>query len=267
MVPFVKVLEEEWVTDVEALRLLDGKADGLLPLMLSRQPQHLVEHADDIDAKFLEEEKGYDGGGDARSPQEDGKKKKKKRGTPPPARERGSQCRPATPAESAPTPIREAQEDRAPGGAGAGGPGGAGGVEGDPGAGAFAEEDIEIRKVHAHLIAEARATFPTRASLEDAVATRQAEVDAAVDSGFDVGRDTLARAARADDEIRRLLPLRRVLPTKADVEEMIGILREHEGGYARDSDAGRAQVVRAEIEELQAQIGEEERYLQDRVAA
>merc|ERR1740121_2548128 len=133
--------------------------------------------------------------------------------------------------------------------------------DGEDESAAAAEDDLETRQLHASLITKARAQFPTRAALEDALASRQREVNAAVDRGFDVDRETLMRAAQAEDEVRRLLPLRLILPTAEDLAEMIGVLREHEEGHERNGDAEKACIVRSEIEELQEQIEKEERHL------
>ena len=55
---FVQRLETEWVTDVEALRRLDGQTlDRILPLMLSREVQRLINHADSIDTQYLEDDR------------------------------------------------------------------------------------------------------------------------------------------------------------------------------------------------------------------
>lgn len=55
---FVQRLETEWVTDVEALRRLDGQTlDRILPLMLSREVQRLINHADSIDTLYLEDDR------------------------------------------------------------------------------------------------------------------------------------------------------------------------------------------------------------------
>ena len=44
---FVRILENEWITDVDALRRTDGDAlDELLPLLLSRELQRLIHHDD-----------------------------------------------------------------------------------------------------------------------------------------------------------------------------------------------------------------------------
>merc|ERR1719356_1626993 len=64
--------------------------------------------------------------------------------------------------------------------------------------------DIEIRRMHAYLIADARRKFPTREALEDSIAERRAEAKATLDCGFSVDRETLSRAALADDEVRKL---------------------------------------------------------------
>merc|ERR1712194_373075 len=122
-------------------------------------------------------------------------------------------------------------------------------------------EDLEIRKLHAHLIADARKKFPTREALEDSISERQLEVEAAVNSGFDVDKQTLARAALADDEVRKLLPLRLILPTITDLNEMISVLLVHKEDAMRNLKIDRARDIQSEIDELQEQISKEERYL------
>lgn len=127
-------------------------------------------------------------------------------------------------------------------------------------------EDLEIRKLHADLIADAREKFPTREALEDNIRERQIEVETAVNSGFDVNKQTLARAALADDEVRKLLPLRLILPTSADLNEMISVLQMHKEGAMRDLDRDMAQSIQSEIDELQDQINLEEQYLLTKTA-
>ena len=260
---FVDKLEDEWVTDVEALRRLDCETlDDLLPLMLSRELQRLINHADSIDVKFLEAERlapTNSGSGSTprgRSPKKSSKKKKKKRSHRR-VKKRGH-YRPVSRPEGPLTPISETEEDHhSPNFAGsdcqlsirteARSAYSAGSAlsniqvpdeeDEECEEGAIDEdqlidedqaideelneeancnddivqsasiEDLEIRKLHAHLIADARKKFPTREALENSIAERQAEVEAAVDSGFDVDKQTLARAALADDEVRKLLPL------------------------------------------------------------
>ena len=100
-----------------------------------------------------------------------------------------------------------------------------------------------------------------REALENSIAERQAEVEAAVDSGFDVDKQTLARAALADDEVRKLLPLRLILPTITDLNEMISVLLVHKEDAMRNLKIDRARDIQSEIDELQEQISKEERYL------
>jgi hypothetical protein len=123
------------------------------------------------------------------------------------------------------------------------------------------KEDLEIRHRHAALIAEARKAFPTRASLEDCINLRREEVEAAVNSGFDVDKETLARAALADDEIRKLLPLRLILPTWADLVEMVQVLQTHKENAGRDLKLDEVLELKSEIEEIQGQIDLERKYL------
>ena len=86
-------------------------------------------------------------------------------------------------------------------------------------------------------------------------------MEAAVNSGFDVDKDALARAALADDEVRKLLPLRLILPTTADLYEMIQVLQQHKEQAMRDLDMGKATGIQSEIDELADQVEEEERYV------
>lgn len=123
------------------------------------------------------------------------------------------------------------------------------------------DNELEIRKMHAALIADAREKFPTREALEDAIRERQREVEAACQSGFSIDKETLARAAVADDEVRKLLPLRLILPTTRDLTEMIGVLQIHKEAALRGLNIAKAEGIESEINELRNQIEEEERYV------
>ena len=274
---FLNVLKDEWVTDVEALRRLDGRTlDELLPIMLSRELQRLIHHADSIDNKFLEDR------GRGRSPS---KKEIKKRSTrrikkSPSTRDHHHHEMPPQNGSLAPIcedgenphltpdgavsetkddkndqddcaadPTKEQEEDDD------------NSFEEDNLILTASKEDLEIRHRHAALIAEARKAFPTRASLEDCINLRREEVEAAVNSGFDVDKETLARAALADDEIRKLLPLRLILPTWADLVEMVQVLQTHKENAGRDLKLDEVLELKSEIEEIQGQIDLERKYL------
>jgi len=122
-------------------------------------------------------------------------------------------------------------------------------------------EGPEIRTLHANLIADAHQKFPTREALEDSIRERQAEIKAAVDSGFDVDEQTRARAELANDEMRKLLPLRMILHTGTDLTEMIGALQVYKEGAIRSLDMKKARNIQSEMDELQDQINKEEQYL------
>jgi len=286
---YLKILEDEWVTDVEALRRLDGETlDCLLPILLSREVQRLMNFADNIDDKFLTEDKGNDGKW-VRESRERGrspyKKKIKKR---PSRRSMKKSAEPRrisrsnSPPEAALNTINEESDDdalsvvtevRSRTGSGTKVRINDQPTEMEPTEQIQEEEldeteassefdnDLHIRKTHANLIADARKKFPTRESLEDAIRERQAEVEAAVNSGFDVDKQTLSRAALADDEVRKLLPLRLILPTVADLTEMVGVLQVHKENALRNLNLNKAVSIQTEIDELNAQITEEERYI------
>ena len=273
---FLNVLEDEWVTDVEALRRLDGKTlDELLPLMLSRELQRLIHQADSIDNKFLKDQSR------GRSPS---KKKRKKRSTrqinkSPSTRGHHHREMPQSDGLMAPIcedgenshttqessfetkddkndqdkcaadPTEEQEEDDDDS------------VEEDNLILTASKEDLEIRHRHAALIAEARKAFPTRERLEDYINLRRLEVEAAVNCGFNVDKETLARAALADDEVRKLLPLRLILPTMADLVEMVQVLEMHKENAGRDLKLDELLELTSEIEEIQAQIDLERKYL------
>jgi hypothetical protein len=235
---FLEVLEDEWVTDVEALRRLDGRTlDDLLPIMLSRELQRLIHHADSIDIKFLQDDEDS-----VRSPYV---KRNKKKGSTRSHHRRvlttqDSSLAPICEHGETPTAIRdeyEANEDK--------------------------EDDLEISRKHANLIAEARKSFPTRTALEDCIQFRRAEVEAAVNSSFDVSKETLARAALADDEVRKLLPLRLILPSLADLEEMVNVLKSNKlEVMQKDSkNSVKLEAIDAEIDELTKQIELEQMYV------
>jgi DNA-directed RNA polymerase subunit RPC12/RpoP len=123
------------------------------------------------------------------------------------------------------------------------------------------DHELEMRKLRANLIADARKKFPTRESLEDAIRERQQEVERAVNSGFDVDKQTLSRAALADDEVRRLLPLRLILPSIHDLQEMIGVLQIHKENSLRNTNHKKALRLQKEIDELQQQLDLEKQYV------
>jgi DNA-directed RNA polymerase subunit RPC12/RpoP len=285
---YMKDLEDEWVTDVEALRRLDGETlDNLLPIVLSREVQRLMSQADNIDDKFLTEdtETGKWVRSDkipeltesrGRSSNRKGKKKSKRSS----ARKVKRSLHSLTPQDSL-NAIAEEDDDaqtvysvrtEAP--------------NGDPlpvqshssskvrihetptEVNEYESEEqheidseLKIRKMHANLIADARKKFPTRESLEDAIRERQQQVEAAVNSGFDVDKQTLSRAALADDEVRRLLPLRLILPSINDLREMVGVLQVHKENALRNSNLKKAVRLQDEIDELESQLDLEKKYV------
>jgi hypothetical protein len=271
---FIKILEDEWVTDVEALRRLDcWTLDDLLPLMLSRELQRLINHADSIDRKFLEDR------GRGRSPT---KKKKKKRSI---RRIKKSLAdrhhHPMMHPDGSLAPICEDEENPHPTHSDDNGMEHNEDKQDEITTGTSEEQDNdhdntsdddalissasmenpETRERHVNLIAEARKTFPTREALEDCIQSRREEVEAAINSSFDVDKETLERAALADEEVRKLLPLRLILPTMADLEEMVLVLEEHkENAICEKNDVLIRQFI-SEIEELQGQIDLERRYI------
>jgi hypothetical protein len=277
---YVKILADEWVTDVEALRRLDSDTlDDLLPLMLSRELHKMIHQADGIDTKFLQEEGNLERG---RSPKKSMKKSKKKR-----SHRRASKRthhQPITAPEGPLSPISEIGENSASVSFGEDQPviGLEEPMEEEEGADADEEEvqdeaeeeenaeitqttsvddDLEIRKLHANLIAEARTKFPTREELEDAIRERHNEVKVAINSGFNVDKEAITRAALADDEMRKLLPLRLILPTAADLHEMVTALQMHKEGAIREFDMEKARMIQSEIDELQDQLDLEKKYI------
>jgi flavodoxin len=235
---FLEVLEDEWVTDVEALRRLDGRTlDDLLPIMLSRELQRLIHHADSIDDMFLQDDEGS-----VRSPNV--KRNKKKGST------RSHHRRVLTTQDSSLAPICEKGESPTA-------------FRDEYEANKDKEDDFEISRKHANLIAEARKSFPTRTALEDCIQFRRAEVEAAVNSSFDVSKETLARAALADDEVRKLLPLRLILPSLADLEEMVNVLKSNKLEVMQKDSKNivKLEAIDAEIDELTKQIELEQMYV------
>lgn len=134
-----------------------------------------------------------------------------------------------------------------------------------------------------HLIADAsrraksfghaRNKFSSREALEDAIhelkikfeqeqqEAMTATVDAAgeKESGFHPKEKLLTFTA--EDELRELYPLRLMLPTVGDLMEMIKMLQIQRERAMRKLDMDKANIVQWEIDELQSQINEEERYL------
>ncbi|KAL7446611.1 hypothetical protein ACHAXM_011633 [Skeletonema potamos] len=256
---FLAVLEEEWVTDVEAIRRLDvATLDSILPIMLSRELQRLVNHSNSVDGEYLKRSRGRR----RDKPSKFAKKKTKKRSARrkpasrlhlPPIHEEyntnGNETFPITEEEDETTEddtVTDNTDDH---------------VSSASCTEEGTVEEDEMRKNHAALVFEARNRFPTREALEDAIRERQATVSLAVGSGFDVDKQTLAQAALADDEVRKLLPLRLVLPTVSDLREMTDVLQTHKETALKSFDVKKALRIQTEIDEIQTQIDEEEKYL------
>ena len=122
----------------------------------------------------------------------------------------------------------------------------------------------------AHIVATARKRYATREALEDAIRdchaqVRKEETEEAAAGGrgiknsrFDTERKLVSAA---EDELRSLYPLRLILPTVADLTEMIVMLQRHREKSMRNLDMVSADSLQREIDELQYQIDEEERYL------
>eukprot|EP00984_Skeletonema_dohrnii_P023652 scaffold12756_cov117-Skeletonema_dohrnii-CCMP3373.AAC.2 len=96
-------------------------------------------------------------------------------------------------------------------------------------------------------IAKARKEFLTREALEDAI---NMNVEAA-----EAGNE------QADEELRRLFPLRFVLPTAADMTEMIEALQKKKTNAMRHVNMIEANKIQAEIDELEYQVQKEETYI------
>lgn len=263
---FLEVLEEEWVTDVEAIRRLDGDTlDAILPIMLSRELQRLVNHANLVDGEYLRKSRGRT----KKRPGTSAKKIKKKRSS----RKKPSARYGLTPInetsiveeeeeeeEESTADVEEEESECTPDKEDGSTPSAS-----DNSGSSSVDEEIMAQK-HAALVLEARTRFPTRAALEDAIRERQAIVKAAVSSGFDVDKQTLAKAALADDEVRKLLPLRLVLPSVADLEEMVEVLQSHKEIALKSHDVRKALGIQKEIDEIQRQIEEEGKYLRKKRA-
>ena len=268
---FLEALEEEWVTDVEAIRRLDGDTlDAILPIMLSRELQRLVNHANLVDGEYLRKPRGHT----KKRPGKSAKKTKKKRSsrkklsryslTPiNETDEEEEQGEEITVEEESTADVEEEESECTPDKEDGSTP------SASDNSGSSSVDEESVAQKHAALVFEARTRFPTRAALEDAIRDRQAIVKAAVSSGFDVDKQTLAQAALADDEVRKLLPLRLVLPSIDDLEEMLEVLQSHKQIALKSHDVRnvrKALGIQKEIDEIQNQIGEEAKYLKKKRA-
>lgn len=256
---FLDVLEEEWVTDVEAIRRLDGATlDSILPIMLSRELQRLVNHSNTVDGEYLR----------TRGRRRHKSSKLAKKNT----RRRSGRTKPAPRStldpineesnsnKNASTLIEEGEDETVLTSYSA-----AATVEVEENTAVdTTADDDETRKNQAALVIEARKQFSTRGALEDAIHERQALVSQAVGSGFDVDKQTLAQAALADDEVRKLLPLRLSLPTVDDLNEMIVVLKQHKEDALKVNDFTKALKIQTEMDEIEKQIAEEEKYFREK---
>ncbi len=96
-------------------------------------------------------------------------------------------------------------------------------------------------------MANARKEFLTREALEDAISNKIEEAEAGNEE--------------AQDELRRIFPLRFVLPTAADMREMVEVLSEKKAIALRQVDMMEANKIQAEIDDLEYQIHLEETYI------
>ena len=99
-------------------------------------------------------------------------------------------------------------------------------------------------------LANARKEFLTREALEDAI-TMNVEAAEAGD-------------AQADEELRRLFPLRFVLPTAAEMKEMLEALQKRKINAMRQVSIAEASKIQAEIDELEYQVDKEETHIRKR---
>lgn len=99
-------------------------------------------------------------------------------------------------------------------------------------------------------LANARKEFLTREALEDAI-TLNVEAAEAGDE-------------QADEELRRLFPLRFVLPTAAEMKEMIEALQKKKTNAMRQVSIAEASKIQAEIDELEYQVDKEETHIRKR---
>lgn len=266
---FLVFLEAEWVTDVEAIRRLDGGTlDSILPIMLSRELQRLVNHSNIVDGEYLRPSRGCIKKKHYKYTKKN-KKKRSARSKPAsrlhlaldPINEEGNENAKEEEVESAYTNrsavVAEGEDNTATDKTDDAS------IPSHTSASCTEEGNVEddMHKNHAVLILEARAKFPTREALEDAIHERQAAVNLAVGSGFDVDKQTLAQAAFADNEVRKLLPLRLVLPSVADLKEMVDVLQSHKEKALKSFDVANALKIQIEIDEIETQIDEEEKYL------
>lgn len=99
-------------------------------------------------------------------------------------------------------------------------------------------------------MANARKEFLTREALEDAISNKIEEAEAGNEE--------------AQDELRRIFPLRFVLPTAADMREMVENLSEKKAASLRQVDMMEANKIQAEIDDLEYQIHLEETYIRNK---
>jgi len=130
------------------------------------------------------------------------------------------------------------------------------------------EDSSEIRKLAADLIANARKEFPTRAELEDSIVALQIDIDEAANYELnaimnrvrDSCEQTQKRAELAQEKMHKLIPLRLVLQTAADLTDLVTVLQMQKECETRNFDVEKAWYTQLEIDEIEDQIETEERY-------
>ncbi|KAL7528738.1 hypothetical protein ACHAWF_002686 [Thalassiosira exigua] len=123
------------------------------------------------------------------------------------------------------------------------------------------EQERERSNFRSNLVADAYKKFPCRAALEDYIRDRQADIDIAAGAGFDADDQTLARGNWAQDEVRKLLPLRLVIQTESDLTNMIEALQADKEEAMKGFDLEQARNIQSEIDAVQVQVDAEKQYL------
>jgi len=124
------------------------------------------------------------------------------------------------------------------------------------------DSDDSGRRSHANLIAGSYQKFSTREALENTIRDCQAEIQAAVNCGFDIDEETHARAERASEEMRKVLPMRLVIHSVEDLSKIVEGLQMQKESVLRSSlDLNKAQKFQDEIDQLQDQIKKEEDFI------
>lgn len=260
--PYLQVLVDEWVHDLDSLLKLDKETlDRLLPLVLSREVQRLLLEASDLNKKPPIERRGGGKNRRGRSPHTNKNKDRARNVSKAPVKYKRSMNN--TPQSlSASQRLTTIREERGMDDA----------TKRKSAIGKVKNKmkqrkEAKTKKAIDKSVAAARAKYSTREELEDAIKQRLTIAETVVNAGSAgdcVDELSLCCVEQADAEVRDLIPLRLILPSISELNELMEALNASKETALKNLNMTKAQNIELDIEEVQALLTAEERYIMNK---